>query len=68
MTEYVGEYVVSLTAKTFTDLRSYRHEEIVRCRDCRHFTHADNDWCAIHDHIGWSVNGFCAWGERSEES
>lgn len=37
MTEYVGEYVVSLTAKTFTDLRFHRHEEIVRCKDCRYF-------------------------------
>ena len=44
---------------------------IVRCRDCKHFTHADsehdnNDWCAKHDHIAWSVNGFCAWAERKE--
>ena len=44
---------------------------VVRCRDCKHFTyadaaHGDDDWCAKHDHIGWSVNGFCAWGERRE--
>jgi len=44
-------------------------ERIVRCRDCKHFTYADathgnDDWCAKHEHIGWSVNGFCAWGER----
>ena len=43
--------------------------EVVRCRDCKHFTyadaaHGDDDWCAKHEHIGWSVNGFCAWGER----
>lgn len=48
-----------------------RREEIVRCRDCKHFTYADathgnDDWCAKHEHIGWSVNGFCAWAERKE--
>lgn len=44
-------------------------EEIVRCRDCKHYTYADkehgnDDWCEKHGHIAWSVNGFCAWGER----
>lgn len=42
MSEYIGEYVVSLTAKTFTDLRSHRHEQIVRCRDCKHARHESN--------------------------
>lgn len=42
---------------------------VVRCRDCVHYTYADkehgnDDWCKKHDHIAWSVNGFCAWGER----
>lgn len=42
---------------------------VVRCRDCKHYTYADkehgnDDWCEKHDHIAWSVNGFCAWGER----
>ena len=46
-------------------------KEIVRCRDCEHFTyadaaHEDDDWCAKHEHIGWSVNGFCAWGEQRD--
>lgn len=22
--------------------------------------------CSKHEHISWSVNGFCAWGERKE--
>lgn len=47
-------------------------EEIVRCRDCKYYTYADkehgnNDWCEIHDHIAWSVNGFCAWGKLRGE-
>ena len=47
------------------------HGEIVRCCDCKHFTyankkHSGHDWCDFHYQIGWSVNGFCAWGKRKE--
>jgi len=30
------EYIVELNEKQYTDLRNYRREEIVRCRDCKH--------------------------------
>ena len=44
--------------------------EIVRCRDCKHFRSYEetgkDDWCSFHEHIGWSRNGYCAWGERKE--
>jgi len=54
------------------------HEEIVRCRDCKHFTpqgthnfengKTNADYC---EHVrGWRLqitpDGFCAWGERRE--
>lgn len=76
MSEYVGEYVVSLTAKTFTDLRFHRHEEIVRCRDCEYYDgEPDLDssepkcW-RDPDHKGTPIwtrpDGFCAWGERRD--
>jgi len=63
----MSEYVVDFN-DVFGDLAAVR-EEIVRCRDCKHFTYADathgnDDWCAKHEHIGWSVNGYCAWAER----
>lgn len=41
-------------------------EEIVRCRDCKHYTddeleyyHFCGSWCEQVE-----PNGFCAWGER----
>lgn len=72
MSEYIGEYVVSLTAKTFTDLRSHRHEQIVRCRDCKHYDHMNDDegMCMVPDDDGdyarWMVDdvGYCYLGER----
>ena len=70
------EYIIDMSASSYqsssgllsADVSQLR-EAVVRCRDCKHFTYADvahgsNDWCAKHEHIGWSVNGFCAWGER----
>ena len=64
--EYIG------AIDPWTDEERLSDEEIVRCRDCKHFTytdasHGNDDWCAKHEHIGWSVNGFCAWGERRDE-
>lgn len=45
-------------------------EEIVRCRDCRHFKKGEEeqpiDWCGyFHDEV--TPLGFCAWGERVSE-
>lgn len=77
----MSEYIVDGAEPNSTVLKSttpngYEHEkwlpvreEIVRCRDCKHYTYADkehgnDDWCGKHEHIAWSVNGFCAWGER----
>ena len=65
---YVDGYATEAEAVAAWNARAMR-EEIVRCRDCKHFTYADathgnDDWCAKHEHIGWSVNGYCAWAER----
>ena len=78
MSEYIGEYVVSLTPKTFTDLRFHRHEEIVRCRDCTYKRKSwngkrpdfipDGFFCAYWGGRElWKPDGFCAWGERRSE-
>ena len=68
MTEYIIEVDMS-KADIEGNVPAITKQEVVRCRDCKHFTyadaaHGDDDWCAKHEHIGWSVNGFCAWGER----
>jgi hypothetical protein len=44
-------------------------ENIVRCRDCKHYTddemeyyHYCGSWCEQVD-----PDGFCAWGEKKED-
>lgn len=69
MTEYIVDWNENLVIDTFS--KNSLRNEIVRCRDCKYYTYADaehenNDWCAKHEHIAWSVNGFCAWGRRGE--
>lgn len=71
MSEYIGEYVVCLTPKTFTDLRSYRREEIVRCRDCKYYdqndlpseVYPDRYWCDRMT-LYMPTDGFCSFGKR----
>lgn len=72
MSEYIGEYVVSLTPKTFTDLRFHRHEEIVRCRDCKHCKRREGilppivcERCGYHN-FKTEPDRFCAWGELED--
>lgn len=38
-----------------------KQEEIVRCRDCKHY-----EYCQFHRHSENKPNGFCAWGERRD--
>lgn len=66
--ETVGEYFAS----DATDHYGTLHEEIVRCRDCKHA----NDDCSVcyrYGEIGDDVyypriepDGFCAWACRKE--
>lgn len=79
MTEYIVE-IPEEPAKIVRDGWNFRidwqykqREEIVRCRDCKHF-HASmigNTWCArLLDIYGNSLTfnakpeDYCAWGER----
>lgn len=62
------EYVFDLDRFEECDLDTGLREAVVRCRDCEHFCpacpeHGTSDWCAFHEHIAWSVNGFCSWGK-----
>lgn len=82
MSEYVGEYVVSLTPKTFTDLRFHRHEEIVRCRDCGHatisslghvkyckmFVLPDDDGYGADPQVCLPLDFFCAYGKPKADA
>lgn len=67
----MSEYIYSYDGEIKQGIEAYtRHEQIVRCRDCRHFKPGEEeppiDWCCyFHDEV--TPLGFCAWGERSEE-
>lgn len=77
MSEYIVDIPESYPFKIVKDGWHYhveceyqQREEIVRCRDCRHFKKGEEeppvDWCCyFHDEV--TPLGFCAWGERSEE-
>lgn len=63
MSEYVVEVEYDTINGTFSQKR---HEEIVRCRDCRYASY-DNRWCyrpTNVDDLSIRPDGYCAWGER----
>ena len=66
MSEHIIEVEYDMFNGTFTQKR---HEEIVRCRDCRHYT--DDEMEYYHYCGSWceqvTPDGFCAWGERRAE-
>ena len=58
---------------------SRQREEIVRCRDCKHYCESTVDeaddgetswcepsWCMYWEHEWLRDDGFCAWGERRD--
>lgn len=66
----LGEYYASHNDDHYGTL----HEEIVRCRDCKHFekdaTPHDEWYPHFCSKLGTDVvtpGGFCAWGERKED-
>ena len=73
----MSEYVVEIEYDTFNGTFSQkRHEEIVRCRECKHFTpkgaitfldYSTNEaFCSYIRSYKLQIgpDGFCAWGER----
>ena len=65
----MSEYIIEINYDTLNGTFSQkRREEIVRCRDCKHYTddemeyyHYCGSWCEQVTHYG-----FCAWGERRD--
>ena len=75
----MSEYIVNLSAD-WASKQGEKLNEIVRCRDCKHFTpkgthkfengKVNADYC---DYMrGWMLqitpDGFCAWGERKADA
>lgn len=70
MSEHIIEVEYDTLNGTFTQMR---HEEIVRCRDCKRFSldNSDHDyrsgwWCHRWNTDMVKPDGFCAWGERRD--
>ena len=63
----VGDYFASES----TDHYGTLHEEIVRCRDCKHYQPwmkgAEPECWANGEPFKTEPEGFCAWGERRGE-
>lgn len=62
MTEYIYEHKPSGAdhmGKPVELPMLVQREEIVRCRDCKHF-----EYCQFHRHSENKPDGFCAWSER----
>lgn len=62
----MSEYVYDMG-----DCRDPIREEIVRCRDCKHYMDYEHEYepnlgyCREHDREEVRDSGFCAWGERN---
>ena len=68
----MSEYIVKVEGQMPDAIFERELTEIVRCKDCRHFSYGDDngtgsDWCDYHEHIAWSRLGYCAWAERREQ-
>lgn len=77
MTEYIIECEAGKNGIRYT----HRHEEIVRCRDCKHatistigvckycemFVRPDVDGYGADPQVNLPLDFFCSWGERKVE-
>lgn len=62
MSEYIIEVEYDTLNGTFTQMR---HEEIVRCRDCKFcMSYWGADYCDYFSHVTNDPDGYCVWGER----
>lgn len=62
MSKHIIEVEYDTLNGTFTQMR---HEEIVRCRDCKFcMSYWGADYCDYFSHVTNDPDGYCAWGER----
>lgn len=75
MSEYVMDYsgwAEGIPAveylKVCDAMHARKREEIVRCRDCKHFRSHGDDYlfCNLAARELDGGDGFCAWGERRD--
>lgn len=61
----MSEYIVD---RDNIRIYGFQHEEVVRCRDCKHYT--DDEMEYYHYCGSWceqvTPDGYCAWGEQRD--
>ena len=71
----MNEYIYgSVECECIPEFKLERREEIVRCRDCKHYREHEfvlitdvSDVCLFWaEGVKVAPDGFCAWGERRE--
>ena len=64
----MSERIIEVEYDTFNGtFTQKRHEEIVRCRDCKFcMIYWGADYCDYFSHVTNDPDGFCAWGERRD--
>ena len=60
------EYIVDIGFMSQPDLGVSIREEIVRCRDCKHYDNYLGSCIRRYTHFAAEHDGFCAWAERRD--
>lgn len=70
----MSEYIVKVEGQTPDAIYERQLEEIVRCRDCKHYkpwvlSRPENGGDCVLNKVEVDVwfDGFCAWGERRQD-
>lgn len=66
ITELMGSETPCLAVKHLRDER--RREQIVRCRDCRHYAGNEGLCMRLFNAMAVEPHGFCAWGLRRNDT
>ncbi len=61
----MSEVVVKLTDRHIKVKGGEYVQDIVRCKECRHWTYG-KDLCTLHD-MGMMADDYCSYGEKNNE-
>lgn len=60
-----SEVELGVLAYDYDEVNAMPYLDIVHCKDCKHYF--SGNWCEILKAESMVENGFCAYGERTEE-
>ena len=74
--QVIGEITKRDVEQVSEKLRALGWEEVVRCRDCKHYNEKTYEWvncwtrtyttCSMFDGCRVEPDGYCKWGERRD--